>query len=407
MMLYRVAMETGFRRAELASLAPRSIDFETDLPSIRVEAKRTKNRKEVEQPIRRELAEELRRFIEANGIAQDAKLWVRVTKNTANMLKRDLRAAREAWVNEAGDDETERSARERSDFLVYVDSSGRFADFHALRHSYISLLTRAGVRPEVAQELARHSDIRLTMQRYSHTVRMDGAEALDVLPSFPSAFEPVLPERQTLAATGTDDTSVRRSGVLHSGLHWRPANRRGSVHERASKAGAREQCGEGNEDSELSEKNSGLPHSDRTSESGEAGIRTLGTLAGTLVFETSTIGHSVTSPVGIGSANHTPRFHRLPVDLDESAMESWGRCGPFAPSIGNESRRVFWTSDFQISRLEGICGISIRQARRFVAGPASSLCNRRFPFHFYRASCVGKQQRLTQKPVVAPREFRF
>ena len=30
--------------------------------------------------------------------------------------------------------------------------------------------------------------------------------------------------------------------------------------------------------------------------SGEAGIRTLGTLAGTLVFETSTIGHSVTSP---------------------------------------------------------------------------------------------------------------
>ena len=32
------------------------------------------------------------------------------------------------------------------------------------------------------------------------------------------------------------------------------------------------------------------------SESGEGGIRTLGTLTGTLVFETSTIGRSVTSP---------------------------------------------------------------------------------------------------------------
>ena len=32
-------------------------------------------------------------------------------------------------------------------------------------------------------------------------------------------------------------------------------------------------------------------------ECGEGGIRTLGTLAGTLVFETSTIGRSVTSPM--------------------------------------------------------------------------------------------------------------
>ena len=34
------------------------------------------------------------------------------------------------------------------------------------------------------------------------------------------------------------------------------------------------------------------------SENGEGGIRTLGTLTGTLVFETSTIGRSVTSPRG-------------------------------------------------------------------------------------------------------------
>ena len=41
--------------------------------------------------------------------------------------------------------------------------------------------------------------------------------------------------------------------------------------------------------------------------SGEGGIRTLGTLAGTLVFETSTIGHSVTSPSKDEPANVAAR----------------------------------------------------------------------------------------------------
>jgi hypothetical protein len=47
--------------------------------------------------------------------------------------------------------------------------------------------------------------------------------------------------------------------------------------------------------------------------SGEAGIRTLGTLARTLVFETSTIGHSVTSPkADRRRANHTPPLPSFP-----------------------------------------------------------------------------------------------
>jgi hypothetical protein len=50
-----------------------------------------------------------------------------------------------------------------------------------------------------------------------------------------------------------------------------------------------------------------------TFRSGEAGIRTLGTLARTLVFETSTIGHSVTSPkADRRRANHTPPLPSFP-----------------------------------------------------------------------------------------------
>ena len=53
--------------------------------------------------------------------------------------------------------------------------------------------------------------------------------------------------------------------------------------------------------------------------SGEGEIRTRGTLAGTLVFETSTIGHSVTSPdgntVGGCRGNRSVSEKRFPVQV--------------------------------------------------------------------------------------------
>ena len=42
------------------------------------------------------------------------------------------------------------------------------ADFHSLRNTFISNLVAGGVHPNVSQQLARHSSIALTMDRYSH-----------------------------------------------------------------------------------------------------------------------------------------------------------------------------------------------------------------------------------------------
>ena len=53
-------------------------------------------------------------------------------------------------------------------YVVQGPDGPLFADFHALRHSYITLLELSGVSPKHAQVLARHSDIRLTMDRYTH-----------------------------------------------------------------------------------------------------------------------------------------------------------------------------------------------------------------------------------------------
>ena len=56
--------------------------------------------------------------------------------------------------------------------MLYKDHQGRYADLHANRHTFITNLARAGVSPKTAQTLARHSDIRLTMNVYTH--RLDG-----------------------------------------------------------------------------------------------------------------------------------------------------------------------------------------------------------------------------------------
>jgi len=68
--------------------------------------------------------------------------------------------------------------------IDYVDNQGRYADFHSLRHTFISNLAQSGVHPKIAQSLARHSDINLTMNRYTHVLLESQCDALKSLPDF-------------------------------------------------------------------------------------------------------------------------------------------------------------------------------------------------------------------------------
>jgi hypothetical protein len=83
--------------------------------------------------------------------------------------------------------------------IPFRDGAGRVADFHALRHTFISNLASGGIHPKTAQALARHSTITLTMDRYTHTLRGEQADALAVLPDLSQ------PARQAVRATGTED----------------------------------------------------------------------------------------------------------------------------------------------------------------------------------------------------------
>ena len=195
-MLYRLAMESGLRRKELASLTVAHFELDSETPSVFVDAGTSKNRRRTLLPIRAGMVTELREWFQTLPEASITRLWPGLTRHTARMLKADLEAAG----------------------IAYCDDAGLFADFHSLRHSFVSMLAAGNVHPKLAQRLARHSDINLTMSRYSHTLLTDEAAALNALPEFPSAFRGNKPEGNELRATGTDDLAVSDKSCLPSCL---------------------------------------------------------------------------------------------------------------------------------------------------------------------------------------------
>ena len=108
-------------------------------------------------------------------------------RRTSAMLKFDLESARRFWIAET-DDPDEKQRREKSEFLLYQNKSGLFADFHGLRHTFITNLGKAGVNPKTAQILARHSDISLTMNIYTHVNREAEVAAINALPNVPKSI---------------------------------------------------------------------------------------------------------------------------------------------------------------------------------------------------------------------------
>jgi site-specific recombinase XerD len=48
-----------------------------------------------------------------------------------------------------------------------ADYAGKSLDRHALRTTFVTWLSVSGVEPRTAQQLARHTDISLTMQAYT------------------------------------------------------------------------------------------------------------------------------------------------------------------------------------------------------------------------------------------------
>jgi len=174
-MLYRLAAETGLRAGELKSLNVSSFDLKNC--TVTVDAAYSKHRRTDTLLLKPETAKELAAFL--SGKMPNVKVFNMPDKN-AKMLREDLAEAK----------------------IPYKDDSGRYFDFHSLRHTAGTYLAASGVHPKVAQEIMRHSDINLTMSIYTHTLRGQQSQAIEGLPDLS------MPSRESAVKTGTDDKSA-------------------------------------------------------------------------------------------------------------------------------------------------------------------------------------------------------
>ncbi len=184
--LYQLAVETGLRAGELRSLAWGSFNLKSQSPTVTVNAAYSKRRRDDTLPLKGSTAAMLARWRDSLGpMGSETLIFAAMPQKHAvvKMLRGDLA--------DAG--------------IEYRDAAGTVADFHCLRHTFITNLARSGVHPRVAQQLARHSTITLTMDRYTHTVVGELSEALDGLPDL-SSDGPV-PDRKR--ATGTCDIAPK------------------------------------------------------------------------------------------------------------------------------------------------------------------------------------------------------
>ncbi len=176
-LLYATAIQTGLRSNELRSLTRGKLHLTKQPPFILAESCATKNKKLARQYIQPELAVELQSLI-AKKLSGTSVFNMPVTYDVAEMLRVDLAEARLSWL--AGFcDPQERIEQDSSDFLRAIDSEGDRIDFHALRHTTASWLIQAGTDIKSVQTIMRHSDIKLTVDRYGHLFPGSEAAAIE------------------------------------------------------------------------------------------------------------------------------------------------------------------------------------------------------------------------------------
>jgi integrase len=196
--LYWLDATEGFRATESASLIWDDFNLDTDEPTVRCPASYTKNRKEAYLPLRKDVAAEFKRWRDESGFQSHEKVFPTFNpKKGAEMLRKDLEVAG----------------------IEYQDSAGRYADFHALRHTSITHVGKSGATMSEHQNLARHSKPELTLGVYTHLSMSDERRALERVPSF------VKPKKSNKnesvqVCTGTDNQPVNVSQPLSP--KWTP-----------------------------------------------------------------------------------------------------------------------------------------------------------------------------------------
>jgi len=171
--LYDATRKPTIRRNEMATLTVGSLCLdEGENPHVKVVGRHAKSAKAATLPLRADLADEMRKHIaslatarrrpQSSPLPPETPLFHVDWRNLLRTLNLDIAAAG----------------------IPKVDAQGRTVDVHGMRHTFATLMARSGVMPATAQKLMRHSDIRLTMNIYTHLDLADTAGAVAALPTF-------------------------------------------------------------------------------------------------------------------------------------------------------------------------------------------------------------------------------
>ena len=145
------------------------------VPFAELAAADEKNREGSEIPLRADLVENLKGWLDgkltrlqAKALRSNDPIPARLPPSTpvfdvpdklCKILNRDLRLAG----------------------IAKRDERGRTLDVHALRHTFGTLMSKGGVAPRTAQAAMRHSKLELTMKVYTDPKLLDVRGALDAL----------------------------------------------------------------------------------------------------------------------------------------------------------------------------------------------------------------------------------
>ncbi len=172
--VYRLVLATGLRRNEVRQLQWGDVRLDAVHPFLKLRAKATKSRRADTLPLRADLANELRDRLRAVGdAAGNSPVYPDVPTIRSH----------KAYLKAAG--------------IAYADDRGRYADFHALRHTFGTNLAKAGVSVRESMELMRHTDMRLTTKVYTDPRAFNLSAAVETLPSTSG------PDFQRAKATGS------------------------------------------------------------------------------------------------------------------------------------------------------------------------------------------------------------
>ena len=100
--------------------------------------------------------------------------------------------------------------------IPFLDERGRRMDYHALRTTFVTRLSSNKVHRRRAMELARHSNLKLTMKDYTDVGQLPLREIMDTLPGFGDSRIDARnsgPTGQTVSPTVTESRNGRERGI--------------------------------------------------------------------------------------------------------------------------------------------------------------------------------------------------